>query len=300
MKNIDVTFITINYNSSSHTIELLKSIIKYTALNYQVIIVDNASKEEDYINLEKYCEQNENFLLIKNSINCGFACGNMTGAKYADSKYLFFVNNDTKLLNDCASILKNYLDLNSDVALATAKVCDEDGNFSSSYKLFPTLTKELLGNSVARKFSSNNFPSNKSILTEPTLVEVISGSCMFFRAKTFKDINGFDENFFLYCEEEDISKRVWNHGDKVIFIPEANIYHEAGGSTTKSFYIEREYYISYKYLIYKHYSFFKATILYLLVLLKLFRRSFKRKNGYKLLLSGLKGFNNKDSLKYKQ
>ncbi len=299
MNKIDVSFITINYNSSSYTIELLKSILKYTSINYEVIIVDNNSKEKDYEIIYNFCNLHDQFTLIKNPTNCGFACGNMVGVEYASSEYFFFVNNDTKLLNDCSAILKNYLDSHLDISLATAKIYDDDFNFSSSYKLFPSLVKELLGNSFARKLSSNNFPSNKIELSKPTLVEVISGSCMFFRASSFKDIGGFDETFFLYCEEEDISKRIWKYGSKVIFIPEAEIFHAAGGSTTKSFEIEREYYISYKHLIFKHFNIIKASILYFLVLFKLFRRSFKRKNAFKLLACGLKGFSKKSSLRYK-
>lgn len=300
MKKIDVTFVTINYNSSTYTIELLKSIVENTKLNYEIVVVDNNSDKHDVKVLEEYCLINSDIKLVKNNLNCGFACGNMLGAQDVNSDYIFFVNNDTKLLNDCATILKTHLDENNEISLATAKIYDKDSGFSSSYKLFPSLTKELFGNSVARKLSSNNFPSNKVKLDTPTFVEVVSGSCMFFRTSTFKEIDGFDKNFFLYCEEEDISKRVWNHGKKVVFIPQAEIYHEAGGSTEKSFDVEKEYYISYKYLIYKHFNIFSASILYLLLIVKLFRRSFKRKNGFKLLKYALLGFNEKSSLRYKQ
>jgi len=296
----EISFITINYNSSSYTIKLLTSILKNTTLKYEVIIVDNNSQEDDFKALKTFCNQYSKFKVIKNNINNGFAGGNMLGAFYASSKYYFFINNDTELLNDCSKIMKNYLDAHQIISLATAKVNDENGNFSSSYKLFPSLTKELFGNYVARKFSKNNFPSNKIKLYEPTLVEVVSGSCMFFRADTFNEINGFDEKFFLYCEEEDISKRIWMHKKKVIFLPDAKIFHASGGSTKKSLAIEREYYISYKYLIYKHFNYLVASILYILQLLKLFRRSFKRKNGYKLFLFALKGFKQKSSLRFQQ
>ncbi len=299
-KKVKISFITINYNSSSYTIKLLKSIIKNTTLDFEVIIVDNNSKKTDFQTLKKFCDGYNGFRLIENEINSGFASGNMLGVHYANSDYYFFINNDTELLNDCSKIMKNYLDEHQDISLCTAKVNDEDGNFSSSYKLFPSLTKELLGNSVARKFSKNNFPSNKIKLYKPTLVEVVSGSCMFFRAKTFNEIEGFDKEFFLYCEEEDISKRVWEHGKKVIFLPEAEIFHASGGSTQKSLAIEKEYYISYKHLIFKHFNYLIAIILFTLQLFKLFRRSFKRKNGYKLFLFGLKGFKQKSSLRYQQ
>jgi len=123
---------------------------------------------------------------------------------------------------------------------------------------------------------------------------------MFFRSETFCKIGGFDTSFFLYCEEEDISKRVWNFGKKVIFLPQAEIFHASGGSTQKSYDIEKEYYISYNLLIKKHFNNLETIILKILVLFKLFRRSFKRKNGLQLFLFGIKGFKFKNSLKYKQ
>lgn len=302
MKKIDISFITINYNSSDLTHELIKTILEFTSkeLSYEIIVVDNASRSDEVSKLESYLAGFENVILVKNKINSGFASGNMLGVNYASGEYYFFINNDTKFLNDAGMIMKKYLDTHQDIALATAKVNDEKGNFSSSYKLFPSLTKELLGNSIARKLSKQNFPSNKIKLEVPTLVEVVSGSCMFFRASTFCEIGGFDTAFFLYCEEEDICKRVWNNGKKVIFLPEAQIFHASGGSTKKSFEIEREYYISYKHLIFKHFGLLSATILLFLQLFKLFRRSFKRENGFKLFLFGLNGFLSNTSLRYKQ
>lgn len=299
---IEISFITINYNSSDFTIKLIESITTQTNSKtcYEIIIVDNASRVEEYNILESYCKDKDNIKLIKNKINSGFAAGNMLGVNYALGEYYFFINNDTKLLNDAGTIMKQYLDNNIDISLSTAKVNDENSNFSSSYKLFPTLVKELFGNSIARKFSTNNFPSNKIKLDKPTLVEVVSGSCMFFRAKTFCKIGGFDTSFFLYCEEEDISKRVWNFGKKVVFLPEAQIFHASGGSTLKSYDIEKEYYISYNLLINKHFNNISVFILKILVLFKLFRRSFKRRNGFKLFLFGFKGFKFQNSLKYKQ
>ncbi len=284
-----VSFISINYNSSTYTIELIKSIEKFTSLSYEIIIVDNASKIGDYNILANYVLDNSNIKLIKNKSNEGFASGNMLGVEHASGEYYFFINNDTELLNDTSLIMSNYLDLHENIALCTAKVNDENGIFSSSYKLFPSLSKELFGNSVARKLSKHNFPSNKLKLDKPTLVEVVSGSCMFFRAIDFKEIGGFDTEFFLYCEEEDLSKRVWNAGKKVIFLPDAEIVHHSGGSTQKSFEIEREYYISYHILLKKHFNFFSIVILRLLLLIKLFRRSFKRKNGWKLFLCAVNG-----------
>lgn len=301
MSKIDVSFITINYNSSDLTIKLAKSIISKTLdLNFEIVVVDNSSQKEDFQKLCNNLSSIQQVKILENRLNSGFASGNMLGVNLASGKYYFFINNDCILLNNSAKILKNYLEKNPNVGLATGKVLDENGNFSSSYKQFPHLVKQLFGNSVQRFISKNKFPSNKIKLQENSKVEVVSGSCMFFDAKVFSKIGGFDTVFFLYCEEEDISKRVWEFNKEVHFVPEAEIFHKAGGSTQKSFEIEREFYISYYHLIDKHYTFMSNILLKVALFLKLFFRIFKNKNGFKIFLAILKGFSSKYSLRYKQ
>ena len=301
MKNIDLSFITINYNSSIFTIKLIESIVAQTKdLSFEIIIVDNASKKDDLFKLKNFVSDKINIKLIENSINSGFASGNMLGINYATGRYYFFINNDCILLNNASKILKDFLDFNEDVGLATAKVLDNNGNYSSSYKQFPHLIKQLFGNSIQRIISKNRFPSNKIKLEKNSEVEVVSGSCMFFRKDVFSSIGGFDTVFFLYCEEEDICKRVWDFGKKVYFIPKAEVFHEAGGSTEKSFEIEREFYISYYHLLDKHYNFFGIFLLKIALFIKLFFRIFKKKNGFKIFLAAIQGFSIKSSLRYQQ
>jgi GT2 family glycosyltransferase len=298
---IDVSFITINYNSSEYTTKLVDSIIKNSlSVLYEIIIVDNASEEKDFLFLKEFIQDKENIKLIKNSINTGFASGNMLGVNYARGRYYFFINNDCLLLNNTAKILKEISDENKEIALATGKVLDDKGNYSSSYKQFPHVLKQLYGNSVQRFFSKNKFPSNKIKLEKNSEVEVVSGSCMFFDADTFNKIGGFDTVFFLYCEEEDISKRVWDYGKKVYFIPQAEVYHKAGASTKQSFLMEREFYISYYHLLDKHFNKIEKFLLKFALFFKLFFRIFKKKNGFKIFLCMLSGFSKKNSLRYKQ
>ena len=301
MNKIEISFITINYNSSNLTIKLVDSIISQTVnLDFEIIVVDNASQNEDFQNLCDSLNRFDQVKIIKNKINSGFASGNMLGINYAKGKYYFFINNDCILLNNTSKILKDFLDFNEDVGLATAKVLDNNGNYSSSYKQFPHLIKQLFGNSIQRIISKNRFPSNKIKLEKNSEVEVVSGSCMFFRRDVFCSIGGFDTVFFLYCEEEDICKRVWDFGKKVYFIPKAEVFHDAGGSTEKSFEIEREFYISYYHLIDKHFNLLEIFLLRIALFIKLFFRIFKKKNGLLIFFSMLGCFSKKYSLRYKQ
>lgn len=121
----------------------------------------------------------------------------MLGINYAKGKYYFFINNYCNSLNNTSKILKDFLDFNEDVGVATAKVLDNNGNYSSSYKQFPHLIKQLFGNSIQRIVSKNRFPSNKIKLEKNSEVEVVSGSCMFFKENMFCSIGGFDTVFFI-------------------------------------------------------------------------------------------------------
>ena len=301
MKNIDVSFITINYNSSNLTLKLVESIILNTVdLNFEVIIIDNSSEYEDFKNLYDSLNLIPQVKIFRNRINSGFASGNMLGVNFASGNYYFFINNDCVLMNNTAKIFKIFLERNQNISLVTGKVLDQNNNFSSSYKLFPHLIKQLFGNSIQRLISKNKFPSNKIKLEENSKVEVVSGSCMFFDSKIFNEIGGFDTAFFLYCEEEDISKRIWDFGKEVYFVPEAQIFHKSGGSTQRSFEIEREFYISYYHLLDKHYSIGSIVLLKFALCLKLFFRIFKKKNGFNIFCSMFNGFSKKNSLRYKQ
>lgn len=300
--NIDISFITINYNSSHHTIALVQSIITHTLadLTYEIIVVDNASELEDYTHLHDTIGLISQVSIIRNRINNGFAGGNMLGVNSAHGNYYFFINNDCLFLNDAGSIMKRYMDKHSDIAVATAKITDEKGHFSSSYKQFPSVIKQWFGNSVHRWIASKSFPSNKVRLETPTAVEIVSGSCMFFRAEDFCAIGGFDTVFFLYCEEEDICKRVSNIGKEIYFLPDAEVFHVGGGSSVRNIALEKEFFISYNLLICKHFTLIPRLLMKAALLLKQFRRIFTKKNGLALFLFIVQNTPIHESLRYKQ
>jgi GT2 family glycosyltransferase len=302
MYSLDISFITINYNSSNHTIALINSILThtFTGIHYEIIVIDNASEPNDYLNLKNAIGDFPQVSIIRNRINNGFAGGNMLGVNDARGRYYFFINNDCLFLNDVGNIMKSYMDTNSNIAAVTAKISDEKGHFSSSYKQFPSVIKQWFGNSVHRWISSKSFPSNKVRLEVPTAVEIISGSCMFFRAEDFNAIGGFDTVFFLYCEEEDICKRIWDYGKQIYFLPSAEVFHAGGGSSIRNIALEKEFYISYKLLIDKHFNCLARSLIKTALLFKQFRRILSKKNGLSIFLFVASGAPIRESLRYKQ
>lgn len=298
---MNISIITVNYNSSKHTINMVESIRCMSSLHikYEIIIVDNASETDEYAQLS-ILQELPNVTIIRNCLNSGFASGNMLGVQYATGDYYLFLNNDTLFLNDVLTYFHNYAKSHTNVGLLGGHLSNQDGSRTSSYKKFPSLLSNLLGNTLARFFTPNDFPSNKSLLNKPTEVGVISGSCMFFRASIFDAIGGFDTVFFLYCEEEDISNRVWESGTSVIYLPDAHILHLEGASTIRSLAIEKEFYISYVHLLEKHFPLWKSSLIKALRILKELRRSFRSRQSFQLFLFLLRGAPIKESLRYTQ
>ena len=183
------------------------------------------------IHKEQLCgNRNEKIKLYRNKVNNGFSGGNMDGYEKSNGKYLLFINNDCQCKNDVIKPLIEFIENNSNVGLLTGKVRGIDGKYNGTHKLFPSLSKNLFGTRFARLLLKDKFISPKQEVSKPTKVQVVTGAFMFFSREVFENINGFDRKFFLDCEEEDISKRVWDIGKEVYMLPEPEIVHEHGGS----------------------------------------------------------------------
>ena len=297
-----VSIITINYNSSSYTIKLVESILRYTSdeIEYEIIITDNASTNKDYKYLTANMPDDARIKIYRSNINTGFAEGNMEGYSKSCGEYLLFINNDCFCMNDIIKPLIRFMEQEASAGLLTGKIYGLDGKYTGTHKLFPSLLKSIFGSKLARVFNKNKFISAKAQINKPTLVEVVSGALMFFRRNVFDSVKGFDKLFFLDCEEEDISKRVWNLGKKVYMIPEPEVTHAHGGSKDDSFELRNEYYISYKKLIFKHYGFIYSSIMMIFVYLKILKLVLSRRCDVTLVILALKGFPECDSLRYKQ
>lgn len=118
---------------------------------------------------------------------------------------------------------------------------------------------------------------------------MISGSAMFFRTKCFNKLGGLDTNFFLYCEEEDISIRAKKNGYDIYYVPAAELIHLCGASTERNETIEKEFYISLFYMLEKNYNITSRTLLKYRYILKELTKSIKNKNRFKLFIFLIKG-----------
>ena len=305
MNQTFVSIITINYNNSKLTFDFLKSLRENfpTAIPYEVIIIDNGSNKESYIELENHVNKLslESITLHRSNINLGFGGGNMLGAQFAKGNYLAFINNDIIFIEDCFTPLIKFLQENKRVGVCTPQQYLGNNKPTSGLDYFHGIRKEIFGRSFVEKFfekdrvKRNDFPYTKN-----SKADFIQGCFMFFYAEKFNEVGGFDTNIFLYFEEMDICYRLKQKGYESYVIPSTKFIHLHGASTTQSMAIKQELLISKLYIYRKNYSFLKYKILQIIISKKLLFKSLLKPSCFQLFKIAFLGGHLKYSLKQKQ
>ncbi len=287
---LDVSVIVVNFNTSSFTYDAVKSIFEFqndNTLQYEIVVVDNNSKIEDFKNLASQLKtlNKTNLKLIRSKINGGFSKGNMMGVQVCSPcKYYAFINNDTlQTHQDFLSKLKAFMLQHPDVGICSPQMIDENRNFRVTIDHFSSLQREIVKRAVLEKLFPKTYLNRKKRYDKPTQVHYVQGSFMFVDAKGFNDLGGFDENMFLYYEESDLSLRfLKQHKKSTYLIPDIEYIHYKGKSTKKSISIKIEQKISLLYYIRKHYGWLHYHILIKWFILRYFFSSMIKPKYWKL------------------
>lgn len=304
-KEFDVAIILINYNSSNYTLDCVRSIEAQTSdsVKYQIIIIDNNSRIDEYKKLNVLLEDNR-VKLFRSKVNTGFSGANMMGVQIANADYYYFLNNDCVLLNDCVSVLHSFMDENQQVANCSGEMFNNQNEYEYNFRYFPTLKLKLFGSGLLRLFNPDKYPHKRKRLVKPTRVDLVNGSSMFIRASAFERIGGFDTNYFLYCEEEDIALRLSRAGFQTYLVPTARYQHFENKSSQSDNSIRlpflKEFYISFLYYYSKNYSVFYRIAIQLLYFFKTIRKTYKNWDYALLAWFILKGAPVRESLRFKQ
>ncbi len=299
---IDVSIITLNYNSTAYSLQCIRSIEEQTAagINFEIVLVDNNSDENNYITL-KTSTFKSHVKCIYSKQNLGFAGGMMLGLQHASpARYYLFLNNDCVFDNDCLSVLLDFMSQVPKAGLVTAQMYNPEGVQIHSFTHFQTLAKMIFGVGLLRFFHRERYPHRKGIYTQPLKVDTIAGSFMFFRAETLSLTGGLDTRYFLYCEEEDASMRACFAGFEVYLVPAARFTHFEGKSTVANFVTKREYFISLMQFQQKFFPKPVQLVFRLLYALKVGKKFYKDTRYLSLAWFVLCGANPSKSLRYKQ
>jgi len=223
-----VSIITVNYNQSYVTEQLLSSVATTnTYAPIEIIVVDNASQTNPVPGWQvKYPD----ITFIRSETNLGFAGGNNLGVAAAKGDYLFFVNNDTEFTGHLVNTLVKLMDEHPEVGMVSPKIKYFDKPDMLQYVGFTPMNYYTMRNSSPGQFETDKGQYDHT--TGPT--GYVHGAAMMVRREAIDKAGLMAENFFLYYEEMDWCDRISRAGYDIWVEPRAVIYHKESVSVGRA------------------------------------------------------------------
>jgi len=221
-----VLITVLNWNGSEDTLECVNSLTQQSYKDFQILVVDNGSMAKDY---EKLSVLNKipNVTLIRNKTNVGFAGGVNIGIRHAiknDFEFVGLFNNDATADKDWLQNLIDGFSKNNDISAVTGLLLHEDGQTIDSTGDYYSIW-------------GMPFPRSRGLKTptapDSSYVFSATGGATLYRTSLFKEIGLFDESFFAYYEDVDVSFRAQLAGHKIYYTKDALAYHKQGATSKK-------------------------------------------------------------------
>jgi len=232
-----VFIIILNWNNLQDTVECLESLKKLDYQNFEIILVDNASTDGSIQVLEKEYPE---IILIKNEKNLGFALGNNKGIERAlelGCEYIFLLNNDTTIERDCLKDLVKSAVSNSQIGIVGPKIYLYQDPSIVWYAGGEILFRDAI--SHTRGLFKRDHPSYNTTKD----VTFITGCAMLVRRKAIEEVGLFDPRFVSYMEDADLCWRMKKKGYRLVYVPDARIYHKVSQSFGSTAYNEKTMYL---------------------------------------------------------
>jgi GT2 family glycosyltransferase len=236
-----ISIITVNYNGLDLTVELLNSIRCITYSNLEIFVVDNASRENPQVFLEKnYPEVH----VIRSEKNLGFAGGNNLAVQEATGEYLFFINNDAEITEGCLDRLVAVFENHINVGMVSPLICyfNESRNADTDLIQYAGMTQ--VNAWTARNETIGEKEQDKGQFSSAQKTAYGHGAAMIVSREVIDKAGIMFNDFFLYYEELDWCERIRHAGFEIWIEPSAKIYHKESASvgamsTLKTYYLNR-------------------------------------------------------------
>lgn len=278
--------IIVNYQGWQDTLLCVKSILCSRIDDIHITVVDNASPNDSYSQLKLYLEdisrldeiqfpewyspaanmKPATIHLVKAKENHGFSAGNNLGAKHGplggfrESDVLWFLNNDTLITRETLTALLRTLDAPG-ISLVGSKIFDFGAG--QNVQTFAGAIDIITG--INRTYKTLP-PKKKNRLIYP------SGVSMALTYSTFRRLGGFDENYFLYYEELDLTAHLLASHHKIAIAENSHVWHKQGASTgskrnqkKRAFHVEKHKYRSAILFYKKHYPKYVLNLKFIFV-----------------------------------
>ena len=227
---IDV--VVVAYNSSEHLRGCVEALVVVDGVT--VLVVDNASPDNS---VETICDLP--LQVIELAQNGGFAHGCNAGWRAGTGDYVLFLNPDARIERGSLEELSRLLDESPEIGGVAPLIRQDDGSIEYSLRRYPRLRSTY----AQALFLHRVFPSagwtdelvrEAGAYEQPGSPNWVSGAAIMVRRSVLEEIGGWDDAFFMYCEDIDLCKRMWDAGHELRFEPDASVSHAGGASAPRA------------------------------------------------------------------
>ena len=231
---MDLSVVILSYNVKYLLDACIQSVLHATrSISTEIIVVDNASTDESVALVrEKYPD----IRIIKNEINLGFSKANNIGVRASKGNYILILNPDT-VVNESAIIgALHHLQNKAETGIVGVRMHDARGQYlPESKRGFPDLVSSFFKiTGIYRFFPKSDFfnhyylgSKDKNQISE---VEVLTGAFMMMPKSLYEEVGGFDESYFMYGEDIDLSNKIKKSGKNLVYLGNEQIIHLKGRS----------------------------------------------------------------------
>ncbi len=231
---MDASIISVSWNVKDHLRSWLQSIEKHTTgLEYEVIVVDNDSKDGSS---EMVDAEFPYVSLIASTVNLGFGKANNRGVEMATGEVVLIMNDDMVLHDNAVKALVDRVQSDRSIGVLGCHLINSDGSHQDSVRRFPQLLDQLiillkLHHVFPRANPMKRYLARDFDYSKEQDVDQVMGAVMVMRQEVYQQVGGFDEDFFVWFEEVDLCRRVQEQlGLRVVYTPDVEIEHAKGAS----------------------------------------------------------------------
>ncbi len=215
----ELSVIIVNHNTAEFLNRCLATVASQSDIDLEVFVVDNASQDNS---LDIVRNNFPWVRLIINEDNLGFARANNQALKISKGKYIYFLNPDTEVREGTFDKVVDFMDSHPDVGIAGTHIVNPDGSFQSS---------------IEQRYPGEKYAKRELKGLKGDIAWVL-GASMIVRRNIVDSLGGFDEEFYLYGEEQDLCLRARKEGWAIGFVPDVVIVHWGGKSERNNLPVE--------------------------------------------------------------
>ena len=231
MSRSKVAIVILNWNGKLFLEKFLPFLIKYNSSDAEIIIADNASKDDSISFLQT---NYPDIRIIKNNENGGFSKGYNDALSQVDAEYYVLLNSDIEVTPNWINPVINLMDSDKSIAACQSKIMSYYNKEQFEYAGAAGGYIDKFGYPFCRGRIFQVLEKDEKQYNDVVEIFWATGACMFVRAELYHKLGGLDDDFFAHMEEIDFCWRLKNQGYKIMYCPDSMVFHVGGGTLPKN------------------------------------------------------------------